>query len=100
LGRPGGAQVTTFHEELHRARAHITRRLRERHGGGAHARAQCCIDGGTRRFFNELLVAPLHRAVALAKMDASAMAIGKHLHLDMARVHQGFFDQQFFTAEG
>jgi hypothetical protein len=33
-----------------------------------------------------LLVAPLHRAVALAKIDRVAVLVGEYLHLDVPRV--------------
>ena len=43
------------------------------------------------RFLDDLLVAALHRAVALAQIDRVAVLVGQHLELDMARVFQEFF---------
>src|SRR2546425_7359624 len=71
-------------EELHGARVHVagraghpTRRLTE-------ALAQRRVHEGRRRFLDELLVAALDRALALAEVDHMTVAIGEHLNLDVA----------------
>src|SRR2546430_17721334 len=71
-------------EELHGARVHVagraghpTRRLTE-------ALAQRRVHEGRRRFLDELLVATLDRALALAEVDHVTVAIGEHLNLDVA----------------
>ena len=43
-------------------------------------------DRRRRRLLDELLVAALDRAVALAEVDDVAVRVGEHLHLDVARV--------------
>ena len=43
-------------------------------------------DAGRRRFLDDLLVAALHRAVALAEPDRVLVRVGQHLDLDVARV--------------
>jgi len=43
-------------------------------------------DAGRRGLFDDLLVAPLHRAVALAQPDRVLVLVGQHLDLDVARV--------------
>ena len=43
------------------------------------------IDGGRGRLLDHLLVAALHRAVALAEMDDVAVRVGEDLDLDVAR---------------
>ena len=49
--------------------------------------ARCSVgDARRRRFLDDLLVAALHRAVALAEVDRVALAVGEHLDLDVARV--------------
>ena len=42
----------------------------------------------------------LHRAVALAQVDAAAVRVGKDLHLDVAGVDHGPLEDQFVGAEG
>ena len=42
---------------------------------------------------------PLRRAVALAEMDAVAVGVEQHLHLDVARAVQRLLDQQIAAAE-
>src|SRR3546814_1170397 len=42
-------------------------------------------DAGRGRFLDHLLVAALHRTVALAQVDRVALAVGQHLDLDVAR---------------
>ncbi len=69
------------------------------HGAGAHALAQRGIHGGAGGFFDELLVAALHRTIALAQVDARSVGVGKDLHLHMARLQQRTFDQQVATAK-
>ena len=49
-------------------------------------RSQLRRDGGRRRLLDELLVATLDRAVALAEVDDVAVRVGEHLHLDVPRV--------------
>ena len=43
---------------------------------------------GPGRLLDQLLVAALDRAVALAEVDHVALGVGEHLHLDVARVLQ------------
>ena len=62
-------------------------------GGGvdgdlADVRAQLLVDRGAGRLLDQLLVAALDRAVALAEVDHVAVPVGEHLHLDVARVGQ------------
>ncbi len=50
---------------------------------------------GRRRFLDDLLVAALQRAVALAERDHAALAVAEDLHLDVARVgHEAFEDRR------
>ena len=46
------------------------------------------VDRRRRRLLDQLLVAALQRAVALAEMDHVAVLVGEHLDLDVARVGQ------------
>ena len=47
---------------------------------------QPVVDRGGRRLLDELLVATLDRAVALAEVDHVAVRVREHLHLHVARV--------------
>ena len=55
---------------------------------------------GAGRDLDDLLVAALHRAVALEEVDHVARAVGEDLHLDVARVHDGLLDEDGRVAEG
>ena len=48
--------------------------------------AQLVRHAGGRRLLDQLLVAALDRAVALAQVDDVAVRVGEHLHLDVTRV--------------
>ena len=71
-------------QELHGARAHVARRPHQRAGRGPQVgvlpRAQRRRGG----LLHELLVAPLHRAVAHARRPHAAVGVRDHLHLDVA----------------
>jgi hypothetical protein len=79
-------------DELHRAGAHVVHRLGRGHGCGTHLRAQLG-HAGRGRFFQHLLVAALHRAVALEQIDAVAVRVAKHLDFDVARALHVFLHQ-------
>jgi hypothetical protein len=55
---------------------------------------------GRGRLLEHLLVAALHRAVALEEVDAVALRVAEDLDLDVARAHQVFLDQHAVVAEG
>jgi hypothetical protein len=57
------------------------------------------VDGGRGRLLDDLLVAPLDRAVALAEVDDVAVAVAEHLDLDVAAVHDGALEDQLAAAE-
>ena len=77
-------------QALDRAGAHVADRLRGLHADLPDARPQLRRDDPLRRgrLLDQLLVAPLDRAVALAKVDHVAVPVGEHLHLDVAGVRQ------------
>ena len=47
-----------------------------------------------RRFFNDLLVTALHRAIAFTKHNSIPFAIAKDLHFDMAAAFHILFDKE------
>ena len=87
-------------QELDRSRAGITRRARDGDRGFAELRAQRRVHAGRGRFLDQLLVASLDRAVALAEMHAVPVGIPEDLDLDVARREHGLFQQQAPVAEG
>ena len=66
-------------------------------------RAKLCACGliHARRwgFLDHFLVTALERAVAFEQMDDVAVRVAKHLHLNMARALDIFFDQDMGVAE-
>ena len=86
-------------DEFHRARADIVHRLGRRHGRGAHLRTQGFGHAGGRGFFQHLLVAALHRAIAFKQIHAVALRVAKHLDLDVARALHILFNQHRIAAK-
>lgn len=72
--------------ELDRAGRRVADRAREPH----RARVQRVAFGGGQvgrgRFLDHLLVAPLHRAIALAERDRAAAAVAENLHFEVPRM--------------
>ena len=86
-------------DEFHRAGADIADRARRGDGGLAHGVAAIIVEAGRGRFLDHLLVAALHRAVALEQMHDVAVRVGEDLHLDVARPCQIALDQHAVVAE-
>src|SRR5438309_10168664 len=55
---------------------------------------------GCRGLLHDFLVPSLHGAIALAEMDHVPVTVGEHLHLDVSRVLQVFFEIDGGVAEG
>ena len=62
-------------------------------------RAADALRPGRRGFLDDLLVAPLHRAVALAERDDLALAVAEDLHLDVARTRYVLLQEHAAVAE-
>ncbi len=86
-------------EELDRAGAAVAGRRGDRDGGRAERGALVVVDRRGGRLLEDLLVAALQRAVALAQVDAGAVAVGQHLHLDMAGAGQAPLQVDAIVAE-
>ncbi len=86
-------------DELHRSRADVADRPGRSHGGFAHLPAAIFAQARRRRLFEYFLMAPLHRAVALKKVDAAAVTVGEHLDFDMPRAFEVFLQQHALVAE-
>src|SRR5208282_2996278 len=52
-----------------------------------------------RRFLDDLLVAALDRALALAEINNVAVLVAQHLDFDVARIGDEFFDEDAIIAE-
>ncbi len=72
-------------EKLQRSGPFVRRGASDRHRGLAHATAQVRVVERRGALLDHLLMSPLERALALAEVDARAVAIGEHLDLDVAR---------------
>jgi len=73
-------------QELDRARVDVPRAFGDAHGGRPELGAQIFRDTRPGGFLDQLLMAPLDRAVALAEPDNLSLTVGEDLHLDVARV--------------
>src|SRR5262245_24100890 len=66
---------------------------------GSDLLAQGCVDGGRRRFLDQLLMTALYRAIAFAEMDDVAVLVRDDLDFDMARLRQVALDIDGAVAE-
>ena len=73
-------------QELERAGVGVLHRARGVDDRAAELAAHLLGDRDRRPFLEQLLMAPLDRALALAEMDDRAVVIAEHLELDVARV--------------
>jgi hypothetical protein len=87
-------------DELDRAGADVADRFGGRDGGAAHAGAERGIDRRGRRLLDDLLVAALDRALALAQVDHVAVGVAEDLDLDVTGRVEVPLDQQRAVAEG
>jgi hypothetical protein len=71
-------------EELDGAGVDVAGGEREADGGLAHARRRASRDDGGGGFLDDLLVAALDAALALAEVEAVAVGVGEELDLDVA----------------
>ena len=92
-------RAVAVEQELDRAGAAVADRVRDRDGDLAHAPAQRRPDHGRGRLLDQLLMAPLQRAIALAEVKDAAVRVGEDLDLDVACVVDGAFEQQPCVAE-
>ena len=76
-------EVAVLVEELDRAGVDVAACLRHFHGRLAHRLADGVGKLGRRALLDELLVAALARAVALAEPHGVAVRVGEDLHLDV-----------------
>ena len=80
--------LPVLEQALDRAGADVVDGARRVDADLADRLAHRLVDGRGRRLLDQLLVAALDRAVALAEVDDVAVAVGEDLDLDVARVGQ------------
>src|SRR5579884_239882 len=73
-------------QKLDRSGAGVIDAARRPYRHFTHPRSQLAIDRWTGRLFDDLLVAPLHRAVPLTEMDQVIVTIAENLNLDVPRI--------------
>ena len=92
-------ELVLLEQELERAGAAIADLAAGLGAALADARLRSRIDQRCRRFFDDLLMAPLHRAVAVAQVHRVLVLVGQHLDLDVARILQKFLQVDGGIAE-
>ena len=86
-------------QELHGAGILVARGAGQRDRVGQDALAQAWVEVGRGRDLDDLLVAQLHRAVALEEMHDIALAVAQHLDLDMPWPRHDLLQEQRAVAE-
>ena len=87
-------------QELEGAQAGVGDGRRHAHGGAGHGLPLRWSQRGAGRQLDQLLVAALHAALALAEVADGARAVADHLHLDVARARDELLDVDGAGAEG
>ena len=87
-------------QELDRPGAHIAHRARSTARRLAQGCAACRGDQRRWRFFDDLLMAALHRQSRSKRLIDIAMRVPEYLHLDVARRDEIFLDQHGIVAKG
>ena len=87
-------------QELRRAGTDVADRVGEAERGCAELAAKLAADARRGRLLDHLLVAPLHRAIALAQVQAGAVRVAQDLHLDVAGALDVALVEQAAVAEG
>src|SRR5256712_360742 len=93
------ATAGRLEDELDGAGVAIPDLAHEREGGVAHARAKGRRHRGRGSFLEQLLVAPLERAIALTQMDCGAFSVGQDLDLHVAHTLEEAFGVERGIAE-
>jgi BirA family biotin operon repressor/biotin-[acetyl-CoA-carboxylase] ligase len=92
-------ELAVLVEELDRARVDVAAGAGDLHGRLAHGLAHLVGELGGRALLDQLLVAALRRAVALAEPHRVAVGVGEDLHLDVAGPGQVALDVALGAAE-
>ena len=87
-------------QELDRARVEVVGFLRDGERVSGERVALLRAEDGGRRALHDLLVAPLHRTIALEEVDNPAVAIRQHLDLEMTGTADEALEVDVVLAEG
>ena len=92
--------VVCIEQEFNRTGILVADRL-----GGAHGQFADVFPlrfGQLRRWrdLDQLLIAALDGAITFIQVDTVAMAVADHLHFDVLRIDDAFFDEHFRLSEG
>ena len=82
-------------DKFDRSGVDVVERFDQGDSGLCHALARRLIECRRWGFLDKLLMAPLHTAVALAKMHVVAVVVAKNLNLDMANLREKTFEIDF-----
>ena len=93
-------EAAVLEEELDRAGVHVIHRFAELDRGGAHLGADLLRERGRGRLLDQLLMAALNRAIALAEGHDAAVDVSEHLDLDVAGVLEVLLDVDVGGSEG
>ena len=92
-------EVVALDQELRGAGARVMRGARELQRSVDHLRPHLVGQSRRRRLFDNLLMPPLDRAIALAERDNGAVFVAENLDFDMPRVREVFLDEYPAVAE-
>ena len=87
-------------EELDRASPGVIHRLGRCHRRLAHTGAQIVVEEGAGGLLDDLLMATLHRALAIEEVHDVAVAVPEHLDLDVVRLLHQPLHEDGRVAEG
>ena len=92
-------ELATLEHELGGAGTDVPDRGCKPHRRVAHPRAELGVERRRRRLLEHLLVAPLHRALALAEREHPSMRVGEQLDLDVPRALEVALEVDAVVAE-
>ena len=87
-------------QDLDGAGVRVSRSLGGFHRDLAHSLAHVGIDRWRGAFFNNFLMPPLNRAIALAKIDRISVFVREHLHFNVSRINDRLLDIDFIVTKG
>src|SRR5690606_27160883 len=92
--------AATFHDELDRSRAGVINGRSKLDRAGEQLLADRVGQIGSGRFLNDLLMIPLHRAVALVEVQGAAPAVTEYLDFQMTGRLDQLLEEDRVIAEG
>src|SRR5690349_5242386 len=86
-------------QHLDRSSANVVDGLRALHSGVTHAHPKIGRHRRARRFFDQLLVPSLHRAIAFTEMNDVPVTVAEDLEFDVAWAGEVFLDVDIAVTE-